>query len=92
MKHIENVVVGESLVSPEELFARDTNDWETVEKEQTYFTTERYLPRILVELGIYPSVSEIKRNRADLMITLSDVDFLVIRPKKKVFLHIAVGK
>lgn len=91
-QHIENIVIGQPLVSPSEIFAEDTDDWEGNESVKTYYTNERYLPRILVDLGIYPSVSEIKRNKPELVSTLDKLDFLMIRPKKKIPLWILVGE
>ena len=91
--YVENVVIGKPLIPDWMLLAIDEEDFEKVEKEKTYYTEERFLPRILVDLGIYPSISEIRRNRKDLMITLDKVDFL---DKKKVaknrWLWIVVGE
>lgn len=92
MKHIENIVIGKPLVTPAELLSKNIADWETMEYYQTYYTEERYLPRILVDLGIYPSVNEIRRNKPELMITLDKPDFIYIRPKKKIPLWIIVGE
>lgn len=92
MKHIENIVIGKPLVSLSELLSSDIVDWEINERNQTYYTDERYLPRILVALGIYPSVSEIKRNKPELMTTFEKPDFIQIRPKKKIPLWILVGE
>lgn len=92
MKHIENIVTGTPLVNPSELFSSDIIDWEVNECNQTYYTEERYLPRILVDLGIYPSVSEIKRNKPELMIALDKPDFIQIKPKKKILLWILIGE
>ena len=63
-----------------------------------YFTEERFLPRILVDLGIYPSVSEIRRNKPELMITLDTPDFIDgidetgLKVSKKRKLWILVGE
>lgn len=76
MAYIENIVIGKPIASPEDMFALDEEDWENVEKEKTFFTEERFLPKILVELGIYPSVSEIRRNRKDLMMLLDRPMFI----------------
>ena len=54
MKYIENIVIGKPLINVEELFALNKEDYINNEKEKTYFTEERYLPRILVDIGIYP--------------------------------------
>lgn len=100
MKYIENVVIGNingketSLFSLEShLFAIDNEDWYANESNKTYYTDERFLPKILVDLGIYPSVSEVRRNRPDLMMTLNNQDFISkLKVAKKRFLWIAVGR
>ena len=81
------------MVSEIDLFALNEDDWERVEKEKTFYTEERFLPKILVELGFYPSVSEIRRNRPDLMVTLDNIDFIdKIQVKKREWIWIAVGE
>ena len=92
MPYIENIVIGTPLVSAKELLSANDNDWVNVEFEKTIFTNERYLPNILVQLGIYPSISEIRRNKPELMIRLDKVDFINIKPKKKRPLWIVVGE
>lgn len=92
LPHIENIVIGQPLVNPYEVFSEDIDDWNSNESDKTYCTNERYLPRILVDLGIYPSISEIKRNKPELVCTLDKLDFLMIRPKKKIPLWILVGE
>ena len=91
--HIENIVIGKTLVSEIDLFALNEDDWERVEKEKTFYTEERFLPKILVGLGFYPSVSEIRRNRPDLMVTLDNIDFIdKLKVKKREWIWIAVGE
>ena len=93
MKYIENVVIGKSIIEPQQMFALDENDWNRIEYEKTYYTNERFLPRILVELGIYPSISEIRRNKPNLMVSLNNVDFLAnLKVSKKRRLWILVGE
>ena len=92
MPYIENIVIGTPLVSAKELLSANDSDWANVEFEKTIFTNERYLPNILVQLGIYPSVSEIRRNKPELMIRLDKIDFINIKPKKKRPLWIIVGE
>lgn len=87
--YIENIVIGKPLVEPSSMFAKDEDDWNSVEKEKTYFTEERFLPRILVNIGIYPSVNEIRRNKPELMVTLDKLDFvdcLKVSKKRKVWI------
>ena len=74
--YIENIVVGKPIVEPSAMFAVDEDDWERIEKEKTYYTEERFLPRILVDIGIYPSVNEIRRNKSELAISLDKLDFI----------------
>lgn len=93
MTHIENVIIGKSLCSPQDLLASSEKDWKENEKEKTLFTDERFLPKILVSLGIFPSISEIRRNKPELCITLDKVDFLdKFKITKKVFLWIVIGE
>ena len=88
---IQNVVVGTPLVHPSQLFASDLKDWEVNEKVNTLFTNERFLPRILVAVGIAKSTSEVRKNRPELVKVLTDVDFLRVKWGKK-FLWIVVGE
>lgn len=88
---IENVVIGKPLVEPWELFAYDKEDWERVEKEKTFFTEERFLPRIMKDVGIVSSVSEVRRNRPELCINLDKLDFMHIKWGKK-HLFVLVGE
>jgi len=87
--YIENIVIGNPIVEPSSMFAKDEEDWNSVEKEKTYFTEERFLPRILVNIGIYPSVNEIRRNKPELMIILDKLNFvdcLKVSKKRKVWI------
>lgn len=91
MKYIENVVINSPLVPPEEIFASSYEDWINVEQNKTYYTEETFLPRIMVELRIVKSVSEIRRNKPALVKELNDYDYLEVKwGKRKLF--ILVGK
>lgn len=91
--YVENIVIGKPVVDPQQLFAADENDWNRTEKEKTYYTEERFLPRILVDIGIYPSVSEIRRNKPQLVITLDHLDFMnEVKVSKKRKLWIVIGE
>ena len=93
MKYIENIVIGSIDTCESDLFAYDERDWCQNEVDKTYYTNERFLPKILVALGIYPSVSEIRRNKPDLMITLSTKDFISkLKVAKKRYLWIVIGE
>ena len=91
--YIENIIIGNPIAEPSTMFAIDEDDWERTEKEKTYYTDERFLPRILVDIGIYPSVNEIRRNKPELMISLDKLDFIDnLKASKKRRLWILVGE
>ena len=93
MAYIENIVIGKPIAEPQQIFTLDENDWNRIEQEKTYYTSERFLPRILVELGIYPSISEIRRNKSNLMVSLDNVDFIDnLKVSRKRRLWILVGE
>ena len=86
-----NIVIGTPLIDPKELLAYNENDWETNERSQTLFTTERRLPNLLKEAGIVQSTSEVRKNKPQLMITLTNPDCIWVRWGKKK-LYIIVGE
>lgn len=91
--YIENIVIGKPLVESSSMFAKDEDDWNSVEKDKTYFTEERFLPRILVNIGIYSSVNEIRRNKSELMVILNKLDFIdCLKVSKKRKVWILVGE
>lgn len=91
MKYVKNIVIGKPIVDPCDMFTKNMEDWEKNEKEKTYYTEERFLPKILVEIGSTKSVNEIRRNRKDLVVTLNDLAYLEIKLGKR-RLFILVGK
>ena len=93
MKNKENIVIGTPIVDPKDMFASSDDDWNAIEKEKTYYTDERFLPRILVDLGIYPSISEIRRNKPQLIQSLDNLDFIDgLKANKKRKLWILIGE
>ncbi|MFR7913862.1 hypothetical protein [Eubacterium ramulus] len=93
MAYVENIVIGTPIAEPPQMFASDEDDWNKVEAEKTYYTDERFLPRILVDLGIYPSISEIRRNKPQLMVSLDKMDFISnLKVSKKRKLWILIGE
>lgn len=93
MAYIENVVIGTPIVDPKDMFASGEDDWTRMEEEKTYYTEERFLPKILIELGIYPSINEIRRNKPNLMVSLDNLDFIDnLKASKKRRLWILVGE
>ena len=91
--YVENIVIGKPIVEPSTMFSFDKDDWNRTEKEKTYYTEERFLPRILVDIGIYPSVNEIRRNKPDLIVELNQLDFVDnLKVSKKRRVWILVGE
>lgn len=91
MKYIENIVIGKPIASPKSMFNLNKEDWDKIESEKTYYTEERFLPHILVDLGIYPSISEIRRNKPQFMLSLNEVGFvdnLKVSKKRRVWILI----
>ena len=91
--HIENIVIDSPMVNPSTIFAYNNKDWEDNEKIKTVYTSERFLPKILKEIGFVKSNSEVKRNKPKLCIYLNDPDFLEIKwGKKKCWILVGVDK
>lgn len=87
MKYYENIVVTSTSLDVFSLLTNGTSiDWKN-EIEKTFMTTERFLPRLLVEMGLARSTSEIKRNRQDLWIELPYNQYNEIKyGKHKIFI------
>lgn len=88
---IENIIIGNPIVEPKEIFAFDDNDWENIEKPKTLFTEERNLAAILKEIGIVKSISEVRRNKPELCVQLNDLDFMKVKWGKR-FFFVLVGE
>ena len=85
MIHFENIIIGKPIVPVSELVALSETDYEEKEKAVTYFTEERVLAKILVELGVVKSVSEVRRNKPELCKSLMDLDCRFIKWGKQKF-------
>lgn len=91
MSYIENIVIGRPLVEPKEIFAFNDADWENVEGPKTFFTSERNLAAVLKEIGVVKSISEVRRNKPQLCVTLEDLDFFKIKWGKRFFFVLVGG-
>ena len=87
---MDNVIIGQLSVKPHHLFSLDEDDWNRNEKDKTLFTDEKFIPRIMVQAGIVKSVSEVRRNRPDLVREIEENSFEIIKWGKK-FLFVARG-
>lgn len=84
-----NIVIGNPVCEPWQMFSKSVEEWERDDKKQTLFTDTKFLPAVLVEAGIVKSISEVRRNKPELMINLNNTDFLEIKwGKKRVFIQI----
>jgi hypothetical protein len=86
-----NIVVGKPIFPAEQLLAFDEKDWEENEKDNTLFTEERFLPKLLVDAGVVQSTSEVRRNQPFLVQTLNKPDVMRIKWGKKI-VWIVVGQ
>lgn len=84
-----NVVIGEPIVHPWYMFCGDRAEWDYVRGE-IYYTEERFLPKLMVDLGIVKSISEVRRNQPNLIRNLNNLDYLEVKWGKSM-LFILVG-
>lgn len=84
---VENIVIGNPKVMPQSIFSFNEEDWENNEKSKTMFTSDRFLPKLMVESGIVKSINEVRRNKPELFINLTSPDFLEIKwGRKRLFI------
>ena len=86
-----NAVIGKPIIAPSLLIAYDADDWADTEEKNTLFTDTRFLPAIMKEAGMVNSISEVRRNRPDLCVTLNELDCINLKWGKK-WLYIIVGE
>lgn len=87
--YIENIVIGKPIVDLWQLLGEGINDKSY--EDVTVYDTERFLPRLLAKYGIMQSVSEVRRNKPELVKTLDKLDFLEIKiGRKKVWIVVGM--
>lgn len=85
---VKDIIIGKPIVAPWYIFCKEEYEWSEV-KDDIYYTEERYLPKIMVDLGIVKSVSEVRRNQPKLMKELNKLDYLEIKwGKNRLFILI----
>lgn len=86
-KHIENIVIGIPLVPCGVLISDGGTPDMLNEMEKTYFTNNCNIAQILKELGVVPSVSEVRRNQPMLISNLDNdyVDCFWVKWGKRKF-------
>lgn len=82
----KNIIIGKPIVHPWYIFCEYENEWKE-EKENIYYTEERFLPKIMVDLGIVKSISEVRRNQPKYVCTLDKLDYMEVKwGKNKLFI------
>lgn len=84
---IQNVVIKTPLAEEWQMFECEKEDYNSSE---TYYTEETYLPKIMKDLGMVKSTSEVRRNRKELCINLDHYDYMEVKWGKH-RLYILVG-
>ncbi len=74
IKHYENIIIGNPIVPVWELVASSKQDYKEKEEPITYFTETRSIAKILVEIGIVKSISEVRRNKTELCNEINALD------------------
>lgn len=88
---VANIVIGKPIVELYHLLGSDDKDKSFI--KDTFFTNNRFLPSILKELNLVPSISWVRKNKPELVIELNDLDFIKIQiSKKKEPIWIVVGE
>lgn len=87
---IKDIVIGDTICHPWYMFCNEYNEWDLI-KDDVIFTKERFLPKLMVECGIVDSISEVRRNRPELVKTLDKPDFIEVKWGKS-RLYIQVGE
>lgn len=87
---VKNIVIGNPICDPWYMFCNEPDEWDTTKKD-IWFTEDRYLPKLMVNCGLVDSISEVRRNKPELMINLDKPDFLEVKWGKS-RLYIQVGE
>ena len=87
---VKDIVIGKPICEPWYMFCDEQNEWDDI-KDNVLFTEERYLPKLMVNCGLVKSISEVRRNRPELIKTLDKPDFIEVKWGKS-RLYIQVGE
>ena len=87
---VKDIVIGKPICEPWYMFCNEQNEWDDI-KDNVLFTEERYLPKLMVDCGLVKSISEVRRNKPELVINLGKPDFIEVKWGKS-RLYIQVGE
>jgi Na+-transporting NADH:ubiquinone oxidoreductase subunit NqrE len=83
---IENIVIGEPIIEVRELLGENFI-------EKTYFTQERFLPKILKDCNLVASTSWVRKNKPEYFAVLDNVGTLEVSlGKKKKPIYVIIGE
>lgn len=82
----KDIIIGTPIVEPWYIFCEEEHEWDDI-KDDIHYTEERFLPKIMINLGLVDSISEVRRNKPQLMINLDKLDYVEIKwGKSKLFI------
>ena len=87
---VKDIVIGKPICEPWYMFCNEQNEWNDI-KDNVLFTEERYLPKLMVDCGLVKSISEVRRNKPELVINLDKPDFIEVKWGKS-RLYIQIGE
>lgn len=87
---VKDIVIGKPICEPWYMFCNEQNEWDDI-KDNVLFTDERYLPKLMVDCGLVKSISEVRRNKPELVINLDKPDFIEVKWGKS-RLYIQIGE
>ena len=87
---VKDIVIGKPICEPWYMFCNEQNEWDAI-KDNVLFTEERYLPKLMVDCGLVKSISEVRRNKPELVINLDKPDFIEVKWGKS-RLYIQIGE
>ena len=87
---VKDIVIGKPICEPWYIFCNEQDEWNDI-KDNVLFTEERYLPKLMVDCGLVKSISEVRRNKPELVINLDKPDFIEVKWGKS-RLYIQVGE
>lgn len=87
---VKDIVIGKPICEPWYMFCNEQNEWDDI-KDSVLFTEERYLPKLMVDCGLVKSISEVRRNKPELVINLDKPDFIEVKWGKS-RLYIQIGE
>lgn len=76
---MQNIVIGNPIVEPWTLISNSKEEFDNFDKKETLFTNERFLPALLVKIGLAKSNSEVKRNKPELCVVLNNLDCIWVK-------------